>query len=178
MHVLSGTFCQIWIRVINTFGEEGNWFTMTSRGTASASSDSCGLDAPSSLAMRSMMSFVLSVQTLALWHISLIISRGSIEHSSVLKASNFFTDLAKDATLLSAILKQVSAFSMQVQDLLLANATVAVGIVAGHGPRTDPSNCVKKSTMQLIRRKLFSVLGMGCHVLAEKVLCRPGHIGN
>lgn len=51
---------------------------------------------------------------------------------------------------------------MQVQDLSLANAANADGIVAAYGSKTDPSGGIERWTMQLIKQILFPVLRMGC----------------
>lgn len=137
----------------------------------------CRADAPFSLGMRSLTSYMLSLQTSSLWLIALTSFWRFMEHCSVLEASDFLTDLASDVTVLRAIWMQASSSSMQVQDQLLANEAVAVDIISAYGSQIHPSGGVKRSTMQLIKQTLIWVLSicfpLSCQV---RILVGPAHI--
>lgn len=93
--------------------------------------DSCAVDASSSFWTRQKKSSVLSLHTSSLWPSSLTLWRESTEHHSIQEASDFFTYVVSSDRVLRAIWRQALSFSLEVQDLLLAAATTAVGIVPG-----------------------------------------------
>lgn len=147
---------------------------MTFTCTVSATSESYGVDAPCSLATRSMTLSVLALQTSLLWppfHDFVKVHRSLF----IVGASDFFTDLASNVNIIRAILNQVSSFSMQVQNLFLATAANAVWIIPPQGSITDPCGGVKRWSIQLFRGIRFSVLCMCCG-LSQQVNIHVGQV--